>query len=358
MVPAPPGTPPGSLVAGPDARESTISVIAYSADDILEETINDTARLKELSGKWDVLWVNVVGFADVAAISRVGEIFGIHELALEDALTLSNRAKLEIYGDRYFMVAHMVELAEGAVSIEQVSMFFGEGIVVTFQDAPFGLFGHVRERIRKKQGKIRSAGADYLTYRLLDAIIDAYFPVLETLGERLDGMEEEILERPSRNSVTQVHDIKRDLLALRRTIWPMREAVGTLLREHMDACDASTLLFLRDCHDHAVQIAELIENYREIGSDLMDVYLSSLSNRLNEVMKVLTIITTICAPPTLIAGIYGMNFRTDLSPFNMPELTWRFGYFFSLFLMVTLAVVTFVMVRGWLKTETDSRGKI
>ncbi len=207
-------------------------------------------------------------------------------------------------------------------------------------------------------GKIRASGSDYLAYRLLDGIIDGYFPVLEEFGEKLEGLEDEILEKPSRATVAQVHEVKRDFLALRRTIWPLREAISTLLRDNSNLFAKDTLIFLRDCHDHTVQIADLIESYREIGSDLMDVYLSSLSNRLSEVMKVLTIITTLCAPPTLVAGIYGMNFRTEVSPFNMPELNWYYGYPWALLLMFVLGggTIWLVAAKGWLGRSADDDG--
>lgn len=350
-----PGMPPGTLVAEPDATETDITVFAYDENNILEQNVTDTATLGTLHGKWEVVWINVEGLVNVDLIGKIGKIFNIHELALEDVLTPNQRAKTETYGDSYFVIAHMIESKNG-LGIEQVSMFMTHGIVITFQDGPIDSFEPVRERLRKNLGKIRSSGADYLAYRLLDGVIDGYFPVLEEFGEKLEVLEDEILEKPSRATVAQVHEIKRDFLRLRRTIWPLREAISTLLRDNSNLFSRETLIFLRDCHDHTVQVADLIENYREIGSDLMDVYLSSISNRLSEVMKVLTIITTLCAPPTLVAGIYGMNFRTEVSPFNMPELHWYFGYPWALTLMVVFALGTIWLVRkkGLLDTVSDS----
>lgn len=353
-----PGLPPGTLVAEPDAAETDITVFAYDETNIVEQTVTDTSKLAALHGKWDVIWINIEGLGNVEVIGKIGKIFGIHELALEDSVTANQRAKVEMFGDSYFLIAHMVESKQGLLGIEQVSMFISHGVVITFQEGPIDSFEPVRDRLRKNQGKIRGSGADYLAYRLLDVIIDGYFPVLEEFGEKLEGLEDEILEKPNRATVAQVHETKRDFLALRRTIWPLRDAISTLLRDSSSVFDRDTLIFLRDCHDHTIQIADLIENYREIGSDLMDVYLSSLSNRLSEVMKVLTVITTLCAPPTLVAGIYGMNFKTDVSPFNMPELSWYFGYPFALVVMLILAVGTIWLVnsKGWLGAGQQSDG--
>jgi magnesium transporter len=232
------------------------------------------------------------------------------------------------------------------VATEQISMYVGSNFVVTFQEGPVDATKPVLDRIRKGRGLLRSRGSDYLTYAIIDSIIDAYYPVLEIFGERLEVIEDRILENPSKRIVSQVHIAKRELLGLRRALFPLREALGAILRTSPTNFTAETLLHLRDCYDHVIQITDLIETYRELCSDLMDVYLSSISNRLNEVMKTLTVVTTICAPPTLIAGIYGMNFHPN-SPYNMPELSWTYGYFFALALMaITSTLMLFLLFRS------------
>lgn len=349
-----PGASPGMLVADPSAPQPVITLIVYSEDKIEEKPISDPAELSGyLNKKWPVVWVNVEGLGNVETIKAIGDIFKIHQLALEDVVRGHQRAKLEMYGDNYFLISHMMELNEELVT-EQVSIFIGHGFVVTFQEGPLDCFDRVRERIRKVAGKMRHSGADYLAYALLDSVIDCYYPVLEKYGEQLEILEDEIIEKCNRKTIRRVHDIKRALLVMRRSIWPLRDAISNLLRDSSDIFTPDTMIFMRDCHDHAVQICDLIETFRELGSDLMDVYLSSASNKLGEGMKLLTIITTICAPPTVVAGIYGMNFNTQKSPFNMPELDWYFGYPYALTIMVLLVILTtFVLWKlGWLdKTE-------
>jgi magnesium transporter len=305
-------------------------------------------KIKPFLKKNNVVWVNVEGLGDAETIRQIGDMFGIHQLALEDVMTGHQRAKLEQYGDNYFLIAHMLELREFLLT-EQICTYIGHGFIVTFQDGPLDCFEKVRERIRKKAGRIRSNGADYLAYALLDSIIDCYFPVLEKYGERLEDIEDEIIERCDRSTISKVHEVKRDLLTMRRAIWPLREAISSLLRDPSKLFAPETLIFMRDCADHTVQISDFIETFRELGADLMDVYLSNVSNRLGENMKLLTIITTICAPPTVVAAIYGMNFNPDVSKWNMPELNWEFGYPFALSLMVVLTILTSFILwsQGW-----------
>jgi magnesium transporter len=351
-----PGAAPGTLVLDPNAPQPVVTLIAYSDKDIEEKTISDPSKLPGyLNNAWPVVWVNVEGLGNLDTLSAIGEIFKIHPLALEDVVTNHQRAKLEMYGDNYFLISHMMELKEELIT-EQVSIFIGHGFVVTFQDGPLDCFERVRDRIRKAVGKIRFVGSDYLAYSLLDSVIDCYYPVLENYGERLEVLEDEIIEKCNRKTIRRVHNIKRELLIMRRSIWPLRDAISNLLRDSSDIFTPDTMIFMRDCHDHAVQICDFIETFRELGSDMMDVYLSSSSNKLGEGMKLLTIITTICAPPTLVAGIYGMNFNAQKSPFNMPELDWYFGYPFALALMLVMAVLTTIVLwsQGWFVRNTDS----
>lgn len=346
----PPGTPPGTVIVHPEAAPPTIRVLAYGPEDVLEEKITDPQRVREFFGKRPVLWVDIEGLGDAATIHAVGEIFNVHRLALEDIVTVHQRAKIEQYGDQLFIVARAVYLDEH-LDTEQISLFVGKNFVLTFQEGrPGDCLEAIRERIRKKGGRIRDAGHDYLAYALLDAIVDSYFPILEAYGERLETLEDEILLRPQVDTIARIHGIKRDLLTLRRAMWPQRETLNSLLRGESAVVTAETRLYLRDCYDHSVQILDLLETYRELGSDLIDMYLSTVSNRTNEIMRVLTVISVVFMPLTFIAGVYGMNFDTSKSPWNMPELGWPFGYPFALLLMLTVALgqMIFFRRRGWL----------
>ncbi|MBS1956064.1 MAG: magnesium/cobalt transporter CorA [Cyanobacteria bacterium SZAS-4] len=343
-------TIPGSVEAMKDAPPPVITVVAYSPTELVEKEIKKPSEIEAFLKKYPVTWVNVDGLGDAAVIMEIGHMFKIHNLALEDVMTFHQRAKVEMYDDQYYIVGHMLKWIDDEIKIEQLNIFLGKNFVVTFQDGPIDCMDPARERIRKGTGRLRSSGPDYLAYSLLDTVIDSYFPILENYGDSLEDLEEQIIEKPSRSVIGKIHKIKRDLLILRRSIWPLREAVNSLLRDTPDAFSKETLIHLRDCYDHAVQILDFIETYRELSADLQDVYLSSISNRMNEVMKVLTIITTLCVPPTLVAGIYGMNFDNNVSPYNMPELRWHYGYPFALGLMVVIAFFTLVVMwlQGWL----------
>src|SRR4030095_7850244 len=242
--------------------------------------------------------------------------------------------------------------SDEALDTEQLSIFLGRNYVLTFQEHPGDCFDTVRDRISKAGGRIRNCGPDYLAYALIDAFIDDYFPVLEKYGERLEELEDEVITRADTQVIAQIHQVKRDLLVLRRAIWPLREAVNSLVRDPTPLISEETRIYLRDCYDHAVQLIDLLENYREIASSLVEVYLSSVSNRLNEIMKVLTIFTVVFIPLNFIASIYGMNFNTESSPWNMPELNWRYGYPFTLGLMaaVALSMLIFFRKKKWIRS--------
>jgi len=351
-----PGAPPGSLVVDPHAPLPIIRVIAYGSEAVHEELVEDVSRIGSYLGRQPVTWVNVDGLGDAAVIRKLGEIFGIHRLALEDIINSHQRAKVDQYDNHLFVVGRMVEMADH-VETEQLSLFLGKSYVLTFQERVGDAFDPVRERIRKAGGRVRNAGPDYLAYALIDAFIDNYFPVLEKYGERLESIEEDVLSRPEPVLVSRMHEVKRDLLTLRRAIWPLRETVNSLVREPSPFISDETRVYFRDCYDHTIQIIDLLENYRDVASGLMDIYLSSVSNRLNEIMKILTMFTAFFIPLSLIAGIYGMNFNTARSPFNMPELNWYLGYPFVLGLMATVALgmVTFFRRKGWLRSRLGSR---
>jgi magnesium transporter len=250
------------------------------------------------------------------------------------------------------IITQMVLLKEQGSSFwsEQVSFVLGKHYLLTVQEEPKrDCFQPVRDRIRTGKGSIRKQGADYLAYTLLDAIMDGFFPVLETYGERIEELEEEVVTNPTRQTLEKIYRVRRELLALRRAIWPQRDAINALIRDGSDLISPEVRVYLRDCYDHAVQVMDLVETYRELASGLMDVYLSSVGNRMNEIMKFLTVMSSIFIPLTFIAGIYGMNFNTDKSPWNMPELNWYWGYPVCLAVMFAIAagLVFFFWRRGW-----------
>jgi magnesium transporter len=293
--------------------------------------------------------LNIDGLGDVSVLERLGQHFDLHALSLEDVLNIPQRPKLEDYEAYQFLVFRMAILEELPGKTEQISLFLGRSYVLTLQEYPGDTFEPVRDRLRHGRGRIRRLGADYLAYALLDAAIDSFFPLLEELGDRLEGLEEAVLAAPSRATIEEVYSVRRALATLRRALWPAREAVNAFARSDSELVTDHTRLFLRDCYDHVLQVLDVLESYRDLTSNLMDTYLSAQSNHMNEIMKVLTIIATIFIPLTFIAGIYGMNFNPDTSPWNMPELGWYWGYPFSLALMaITAAALVFYFHRkGW-----------
>jgi magnesium transporter len=353
----PPGTSPGTLIVDPDAPKPILSVIAYGPKEIVERVVTDPAELKALQARFPLVWLNVDGLGDAATLLKVGEVFGLHKLALEDVLDVNKRAKVDRYDEYLYIVAVMVAITENGLDIEQLSLFLGKNFVITFQERPGDCFERVRERLRSGKGLIRQAGPGYLTYALLDATIDAYFPVLESYGERLEGLENALVDAPGQERLPEIHAMRRDLVALRRAIWPMREALNFLIREGTDAFTPETRPYLNDCYDHTVQLMDLVESHREMASGMMDVYLSSMSNRMNEIMKVLTIISTIFIPLTFIAGVYGMNFDPRDGPLSMPELRSPYGYIAVLGLMATIAIGMLFYFRrlGWIGRSSRKR---
>jgi magnesium transporter len=322
---AAPAPLPGSIVADPLAKRPRLTVIAYGPESVVERGVDRLEEVADLRGRYPVLWLNVDGLGDAATIEQVGELFGLHRLALEDAVNTHQRAKLDLFDSSVFIVARMAD-SRRPVVLEQLSLFLGVDFVVTFQESEGDCWDPLRQRIREGVGRARHHGPDFLVYCLLDAAIDAYFPLLEACGDDLDAIEESVVSRPGRESLDRLHHMKGELLALRRAIWPHREMLAALARESTPFVTDSTRLYLRDCHDHVIQIADLLETYRELAADLRDLYMSAVSNRINETMRVLTIIATIFIPITFIASIFGMNFDPGASPWNMPELRWRWGY--------------------------------
>ena len=349
---SPPGASPGTLHVPPSLREHVrVTAIHYTPETYSEVDIIDLDGYLSTAPCDGVLWINVNGLGDVRVLETLGQHFHLHMLSLEDVLNVPQRAKMEEYED-YVVLIFRMALAETATEgrMEQVSLFLGSSYVGTIQEeAQQDAFEPVRNRLRQSRGKIRHQGADYLAYALTDAAIDSFFPVLEALGEELETLEEAVLATPSRKTMEAIYTVRRTLTHLRRVMWPTREAIQAFTHSETDWVTDPTKLFLRDCYDHVLQVLDVLESYRDLAGGLMETYLSAQSYRMNEVMKVLTIIATIFIPLTFIAGIYGMNFDPAKSPLNMPELRWYWGYPFSLTLMAGLALglVIFFRRKGW-----------
>ena len=328
-------------------------LFSYGPDAIEEIARPNLKKIAAGRGVRPVLWLDVAGLGDVDLISALGAQFDLNALALEDTVNVHQRPKAEEFPGHLFAVVRMLRPGAGPQS-EQITLFLGSDFLLTFQETAGDCFSAVRERLRQSKGRVRMRGPDYLAYCLMDAVIDGYFPVLEAYGERLEALEDAIITRPDQHHARELHAIKRDLLLLRRAIWPAREMIHHLTRDSGTFIQEETRPFLRDVYDHVVQLMDMLETYREIASGLLDVYLSAMSAKLNEVMKVLTIIATIFMPLGFLAGLWGMNFDRA-SPFNMPELNWRFGYPAALVVMLAVAgaLVLYFRRKGWLGGDDE-----
>lgn len=347
-----PGSLPGTLRIESDAKPSQIELIDYNQTKAKKyENLTPEACIQYLDTD-SVSWFDVAGFGSEEILRKLGQIFNLHPLLLEDVVNVPQRPKVEDYQDQLVILVQMPLLKPNGKGfwLEQVSLVVGQHYVLTVQEEPdLDCFEPVRHRIYHNKGVIRHRGTDYLAYMLWDSVIDGYFPVLEAYGDRLEALETEVVRSPSEKTLAKIYKIKRELLALRRAMWPQREAINTLLRDGSPLMSEDVRVYLRDCYDHSIQIIDMIETYRELASSLMDVYLSVLSNKMNEIMKLLAIISTIFIPLTFIAGIYGMNFNTEVSPFNMPELNAYWGYPLCLggMLIIASCLVYFFWRKGW-----------
>lgn len=348
-----PGTPPATLVANTDteAKPSVLTLIQYDKEGIFEGRFD---TFEELMTRYDpakVNWINIDGLGSLDVLRKVADRFNIHPLALEDVLNTTQRPKVDVYEDHFFIVSEMLyNENDHKVVLEQLSMFLGAHYVITIQEeSEHDVFQKIRERLRSGRGFARTMQADYLAYALLDATVDQFYPTLESIADSLEDLEERLLERPSKDLMRKLYGIKRLLLQLRRAAWPQREIFNALIRDESGMISQGTQVFLRDCYDHTTQIIDILESFRDLAAGLMEVYLTSLGFRTNEIMRVLTVISSIFIPLTFIAGIYGMNFNTN-SPFNMPELDWKFGYLYCLGLMgcVAVGMIIFFKRKHWL----------
>ena len=338
-----PGASPGTLVHTGEVKTDRVQLhrIDYDADRLNERELASIDEAFPMDEDATVTWLNVDGLHDVEVIQTLGERVGLHPLVMEDILSTGQRPKLDDYEDLVYIVLRMVHFDAPSEELidEQVSLVVGRNVVISFQERPGDVFDSVRERLRAAKGRIRDSGADYLAYALIDAVVDHYFVTLEQLSDTIEDLSEDILQSPDPESLERVHDLKQSLILMRKSIWPLREVAGKLVRAEAPIFEPATLVFVRDVYDHAVQVIDTVESLRDIVTGMHDIYLSSLSNRMNEIMKVLTIIATIFIPLTFIAGVYGMNFQ------YMPELEWRWGYFVALGAMAILAAIMIVLFR-------------
>ena len=341
----PVGSRPGTLAIDDDALPTTISVFRYTASECEVEKVNDLNILTSILQRGGVSWIDVQGFGSEGKLRQLAELLGLHVLVLEDAVNVPQRAKSELFSNHHLFIARIPILGEeGALSVPQVAILITKQYIVTFQERHLGAFAPVRQRIEAGIGPIRTQGPDYLAYVLLDTLVDHYYPVLETLSAQLEDLEEEVMGNPGPECLASIHQLRRQLVVLRRVTFPQRTAIHDLLKTESPFITAENRSYLRDTHDHISQIAELVDSGRDMTMALMDIYLSNVSQRTNEIMKVLTLMASIFIPLTFLAGIYGMNFE------HMPELSRKEAYplLLAMMLMVAAAMVVYFKRRGWL----------
>lgn len=331
------GLPPGSLVHIGHQKLGVpqINLIRFNEKELIEETPDSIEQCLETARRFEgITWINIDGVHHIPLAEKVGELFGIHSLVLEDIMNTEQRPKMEDHDSFLFFSMKMLSLSgkSNSLLVEQVSMLLGERLIITFQESPGDVFDPVRNRIRQGKGRIRKQGADYLAYAIIDCTVDNYFIILERAGEEIETLEDLILKQSVAEPGNRIHALKSNLLMLRRAAWPMRELVSNFEKSESALIENSTRIFLRDVYDHTIQIIDSVEVSRELVAGLLDMHLSSLSNKTNQVMKLLTIIATIFIPLTFIAGVYGMNFD------YMPELRWKWGYPAILALMFLAAI--------------------
>jgi len=337
------GLPPGTLVhIGEKLTEKTrIGVVEYDGQGFQEKELETLETCYLFPKEPAVTWINVVGIHQVEVLEKLGNCFTVHPLALEDILNTEQRPKVEDYGEDLFIVVKLISYHEKTdeIEAEQISLILRPNALLTFQEKEGDDFANVKERLRAGKGRLRKMGADYLAYTLLDIVVDQYFVVLEKLGERIEVLEGKLLADPGTATLQKIQNLKKEMLLLRKWIWPLREVISSLERGEFPGIQEGTRIYLRDVYDHAIQVMDAIEIYRDMLSGMLDIYLSSLNNRMNAVMKVLTIIATIFMPLTFLAGVYGMNFK------HMPELDWPWGYPLILGVMGFVAILMLTLFR-------------
>lgn len=345
------GAPPGIPQMPDETSPTAIHVIAYSQDAIVEETFARLQPVLALRDRFDTLWIDVVGHGNSDFLEQLRDAIGLHALAIEDVVNLGQRPKLEEFDSNLFCVTRMIAERDGDLVSEQLAIFLAEGVVVTFQEYAGDCLEPVRDRLRESRGRIRRQTADYLFYAIIDAVVDAYIPLIEDLGDQLEAVEECVLLNPPRDAIRRIHEAKVHLLLLRKAIVPLREALDRLFREEVGFVTDDTLLYFRDCVDHLARATDHIDAYRDLANSVLDTHMSVVSHRMNDVMALLTMISVIFIPLSFLAGLWGMNFDTNASPLNMPELRARYGYPMALGLMLAIAVfqLWFFRRKGWLR---------
>ena len=342
------GMPPGTMVFIGERKQekARIDIMHYSADALEEPGDVSVNQCRDFARKPGVLWVDVNGIHDVGLIETLGKAFDLHPITMEDIVNTTHRPKVEEFPDYLYIVLKTITFQPetNSIGIEQVSLVLGKNFVISFRESESDIFSAVRGRIRSGKGRIRSMKSDYLAYSLMDMVVDHYFLAVERIGDRIEEIDETILTHPESENIKEIHRLKRVILSLRKAVWPLREEIGTLEKSESEIIQPATRIYLRDLYDHTVQIIDMAETFRDILIGMHDTYLSGVSNRMNEIMKVLTIIATIFIPLTFIAGVYGMNFQ------NMPELEWTWGYYIVLALMLAVAMglLVFFRRRKWI----------
>lgn len=340
------GAPPGTFEFVGEQKMEAVKITAmdYSQKDYEFKEVEKLEDVFPFKESENISWINIYGLHDPKILAKIGLHFGIHQLILEDVANTAHRPKLEIFDDFVFIILKMIWFENDELQVEQISLISGKNFVLCFQERKGDVFQVIRERIKDSQTRLRKLGADYLTYRIMDVVMDNYFLVLEKLGDQIEILDEQIINRPGPEAVQRIYELKRNLIFLRKSIWPLREIVNSLTREESKLFEKTTLPFLKDLYDHAIQVIDTIETYRDLVSGLLDMYMSNVSNKMNEVMKVLTIIATIFIPLTFLAGIYGMNFEF------MPELHWPYSYPILIALMIIIfsGMILFFKRKKWL----------
>jgi magnesium transporter len=342
------GLPPGTMVAMEDqkSKKTHVTMFDFDSSQYVEKTITNIEECFPTKDKPTTTWINIDGLNDVEMMQKLGTHFDIHPLVLEDILHTEQRPKMEDYDNYIYIVLKMLYLDDknGEIVAEQISIILGNNYVISFQEKEGDFFDPIRDRIRNYKGRVRKMGPDYLAYALMDTIVDHYFVILENIGERIEKMEDELLHNTHEKQSQDIHHFKRYIIYLRKHIWPLRDMISALQKSESRLIKKPTTVFLKDVHDHSVQVMETVETYRDLITGLHDIHLSSLSNRMNEVMKTLTIISTIFIPLTFVVGVYGMNFE------YMPELKWKYGYYEVMGLMAVVAILMLVYFkkRKWI----------
>jgi len=341
------GLPPGSLVyLGKNRSEkASIHVIDYDSNHLSEREIVHCADCRGYMNENTVSWINLDGIHDIEKVREFGEVFNIHPLALEDVLSTGQRPKMEDYGDYILFTLKMLYMDDDNSDLvaEHFALILGKGFVLSFQEVEGDVFETIRERLRTGAGRIRNMGADYLAYCLIDAMVDSYFVVLESLGEHVEDVQDEALEKPASSTVAEIHRLRQELIFVRKSAWPLRELLSTMEKSESPLLSRKLKPFLRDVYEHAIQVIDTVESLRDLLSGAMEIHMSSMSNRMNEIMKVLTLISTIFLPLTFITGLYGMNFE------HMPELKWHYGYAWAwgCLLLSSIGMAVYFRGRKW-----------